>query len=400
MKILKGLYFIKIQSLFYLNEYRKSAESFSTTTINCNYFAAMLQLQNISLVQFRNYVQQRFQFTKNIVGICGQNGVGKTNLLDAIYYLSFSKSYFNRSDGSNVNHDLQGFRLEGNYFLENNDVNVTCILRENNKKEFLLNNEEYKKLSEHIGKLPCVMIAPDDVELITGGSEIRRKFIDVILSQINGDYLQHLIAYNNLLQQRNSLLKQYAATNNLDDILFNIITEQLATKGNIIFNIRQSFLVDFLPSVTDSYQQIANTNDTIICSYQSQLINNNFLQLLQQNLQSDMALQRTNIGIHKDDIEILMSEKKFKIEASQGQRKSLLFAFKLSEWQTINQHKGFPPILLLDDVFEKLDANRMNNLLHIVSSENDAQIFITDTHKERLETQLASLNKDFEIIMI
>jgi DNA replication and repair protein RecF len=360
----------------------------------------MLQLRNISLIQFRNYVQHSFQFSQNIVGICGQNGVGKTNLLDAIYYLSFCKSYFNRSDSSNVNHDLQGFRVEGNYLLNNKNISVTCIVRENNKKEFLLNNDEYKKLSEHIGKLPCVMIAPDDVELITGSSELRRKFIDVILSQINDSYLQHLIAYNNLLLQRNSMLKQYATSGNLDDVLFNIITEQFATKGTIIFQIRIAFLQNFLPTILSSYHQIANTNDALVCNYQSQLFNNNFLQLLQQNLQIDMLLQRTNIGIHKDDIEILMGSNKFKTEASQGQRKSLLFAFKLSEWQIIQQDKGFPPILLLDDVFEKLDAERMNNLLQIVSSQSDAQIFITDTHKDRLEHQLATLNKDFEIIEI
>jgi DNA replication and repair protein RecF len=264
----------------------------------------------------------------------------------------------------------------------------------------LQNNDEYKKLSEHIGKLPCVMIAPDDVELITGSSELRRKFIDVILSQINDSYLQHLIAYNNLLLQRNSMLKQYATSGNLDDVLFNIITEQFATKGTIIFQIRKAFLQNFLPTILSSYHQIANRNDALVCNYQSQLFNNNFLQLLQQNLQIDMLLQRTNIGIHKDDIEILMGSNKFKTEASQGQRKSLLFAFKLSEWQIIQQDKGFPPILLLDDVFEKLDAERMNNLLQIVSSQSDAQIFITDTHKDRLEHQLATLNKDFEIIEI
>jgi DNA replication and repair protein RecF len=360
----------------------------------------MLQLQHISLIQFRNYIQHNFQFTKNIIGICGRNGVGKTNLLDAIYYLSFSKSYFNRSDSSNVNHDLQGFRIEGNYVVNLQNINVTCIVRENNKKEFLFNKDEYKKLSEHIGKLPCVMIAPDDIELITGSSELRRKFIDVILAQTNENYLQHLIAYNNLLQQRNSLLKQYNITGNLDDVLFNIITEQLAVKGTMIFEIRQLFLQDFIPTILSSYQQIANTNDALVCNYQSQLFSNNFLQLLQQNLQTDMALQRTSIGIHKDDIEILMGSNKFKLEASQGQRKSLLFAFKLSEWKTIRQKKGLAPILLLDDVFEKLDADRMQNLLQIVSSQGDAQIFITDTHKERLESQLSTLKKDFEIVEI
>ena len=160
----------------------------------------MLYLQNIDLVQFRNYIQQTFSFNQKIVGFCGNNGIGKTNLLDAIYYLSFSKSYFARTDNSNVHHSLQGFRLHANYLLRKKEVTATCILRENNKKEFLFDNEEYKKLSEHIGKIPCVMIAPDDVEMISGSSDLRRKFLDVILSQINKNYLKNLIAYNQILQ--------------------------------------------------------------------------------------------------------------------------------------------------------------------------------------------------------
>ncbi|MFY7964221.1 MAG: DNA replication/repair protein RecF, partial [Chitinophagaceae bacterium] len=264
----------------------------------------MLQLQNITVTQFKNYVTKQFNFKKNIVGICGPNGAGKTNLLDAIYYLSFSKSYFSRTDSSNVHRSLQGFRIEGNYSLNNHTSNITCILRENNKKEFYFNNEEYKKLSEHIGKIPCVMIAPDDVELITGASELRRRFIDVIVSQINDEYLQHLIAYNNLLQQRNSLLKQYAATNILDDTLLSILTEQLSIFGTLIFEIRTTFLNEFLPLVVKVYTQIAATkNDNIICNYQSQLQQDNLLNLFNKNLQSDMFLQRTNNGIHKDDIE-------------------------------------------------------------------------------------------------
>jgi DNA replication and repair protein RecF len=332
------------------------------------------------------------------VGICGANGTGKTNLLDAVYYLSFSKSYFSRTDSSNVYRSLQGFRIEGNYTLNNRSSNITCILRENNKKEFYFDKEEYKKLSEHIGKIPCVMIAPDDVELITGAGELRRKFIDVILSQINDHYIQYLITYNNLLQQRNSILKQCAVTKTLDITLLNVLTEQLAKFGTLIFEIRSVFLNTFLPLVTKLYCQIAATeNDNVSCSYQSQLQNNNLLYLLNKNLETDMFLQRTNTGIHKDDIEILMNGNKFKADASQGQRKSLLFALKLAEWQTLKQQKGFPPILLLDDVFEKLDAARMHNLMEMVSIE-DAQIFITDTHKERLEKQLLSLNKQFEII--
>jgi DNA replication and repair protein RecF len=328
-----------------------------------------------------------------------KNGSGKTNLLDAIYYLSFCKSYFNRSDSSNATHHHKGFRINGGYLLNEKSVITTAIVRENNKKEFHFDNKEYEKLSSHIGVLPCVIITPDDTELITGASELRRKFIDIILSQTQSDYLPTLITYNNLLNQRNTLLKQ-AQTQPLDNILLEIISNQLMDKGNFIFEKRASFLTHFLPLVSKNYNHISNNYEAIYCCYNSQLSANNFSDLLQKSLQNDLYLQRTTSGVHKDDIEFLLGDIKFKTEASQGQRKSLLFALKISEWQWIQQHKGFPPILLLDDVFEKLDEGRMNNLLNMVANYPNAQVFITDTHKDRLEKHLSRLNKNFEIIEV
>ena len=239
------------------------------------------------------------------------NGTGKTNLLDAIYYLSFTRSYFSRPDTLNIHHGMAGMRLEGNYQLQSEPQLLTCIVRENNKKEISLNQEEYKKFSDHIGRIPCVMIAPDDISLITGGGEERRKFIDTILSQIDKTYLQHLIDY---------------------------------TK------------------------------------------------------QKDLVLQRTTVGIHREDLSFYMGEAAFKTEASQGQRKSLLFALKLAEWQVLKDKKGFTPILLLDDVFEKLDEQRMFQLLHWVCTESDGQVFITDTHSQRLQTQLENTKTAFQLI--
>ncbi len=358
----------------------------------------MLQLQELQLTHFRNYVQQIFQFDKKIIGICGINGVGKTNLIDAIYYLSFSKSYFSRTDASNVNHSLQGFRIIGNYELNKKPINTTCILRENNKKEFLFNNEEYPKLSEHIGKIPCVMIAPDDVELISGSGELRRKFVDVIISQFNKEYLSAIIKYNQLLLQRNSILKKYP--HQYDETLFNIITEQLITSGTFIFKTRDAFLKIFLPKVINNYHLIAETKEDLTANYQSQLSNKNFSDVLKANVSNDFQMQRTTVGTHKDDIEFVLNENKFKTIASQGQRKSLLFALKLTEWQTLKEQKGFYPILLLDDVFEKLDEHRMKNLLHMVAEHAATQIFITDTHLERLEHHLKSLDKEYQIIQL
>ncbi len=358
----------------------------------------MLQLQQLQLTHFRNYVQQTFQFEQNIIGICGANGVGKTNLLDAIYYLSFSKNYFSRTDYSNVTHHLQGFRINGAYLLNNKKTTCTCIVRENNKKEFLFNQEEYAKLSEHIGKLPCVMIAPDDVELISGSADLRRKFLDVIISQFNKEYLTAIIKYNQLLLQRNSILKRYP--HQYDETLFNIITEQLVTCGTFIFKIRETFLKTFLPKVIENYHLIAETKEKINANYQSQISDKNFYEMLKANMSNDFNSQRTTVGTHKDDVEFVLNENKFKTIASQGQRKSLLFALKLTEWQTLHEQKGFYPILLLDDVFEKLDEHRMKNLLLMVAQHESTQIFITDTHIERLEHHLKSLDKTYQIIQL
>lgn len=358
----------------------------------------MLRLHSISLVQFRNYAQQDFSFTERIVGICGINGTGKTNLLDAIYYMSFSRSYFSRPDSQNVYHGMVGMRLEGNYQLNDEPQQLICILRENNRKELALNGEEYKKFSGHIGKLPCVMITPDDTALITGGSDERRKFIDTLISQINKEYLHSLIDYNKVLQQRNSLLKQAAESGRTDEALLQVLNEQLITKGNYLFTERKRFLEAFLTLTASVYTRIAGKDDGLILQYESQLLYDDFTELLTATRQKDFFLQRTTAGIHKDDLVFLMGTSAFKIEASQGQRKSLLFALKLSEWQVLKENKGFTPILLLDDVFEKLDEQRMFRLLNWVCTQSDGQIFITDTHAERLRSQLAGIEVEYQLI--
>ncbi|MCX6206000.1 MAG: DNA replication and repair protein RecF [Bacteroidetes bacterium] len=360
----------------------------------------MLKLQNIILTQFRNYVQQSFHFKDRVVGICGKNGSGKTNLLDAIYYLSFSKSYFSRADAANVHHGLMGFRLEGNYQLHDTNQNLVFILRENNRKELTLNEETYKRFSDHIGKFSCVMIAPDDISIISGSSEERRKLIDTIISQFNKSYLLLLIDYQKLLQQRNAILKQYAETGQIDESLIEILDQQLCRKGDQLFKDRKEFLAGYLVLVAEIYSKIAGDSDQISLVYESQLLQQNMESLFHINKQKDRLLQRTNAGIHKDDIVFKMQDQVFKNEASQGQRKSLLFALKLAEWQILKEQKGYTPILLLDDVFEKLDEKRMYQLLHWVCTESDGQIFITDTHSDRLKEQLSETNTAYQLIEI
>ena len=358
----------------------------------------MVRIQQLSLVQFRNYVQKRFEFTDRIVGIVGPNGTGKTNILDALYYLSFTKSYFNRPDAQNVHHAHQGMRVEGIYTIHNDTVPVTCILRENLKKEFYYDEEQLPKFSQHIGKIPCVMIAPDDVQIITGSSEERRRLMDGLLSQLSPAYLKNLIQYNKVLIQRNSLLKQASETGHLDNLLLDIVDQQLVTFATPIYQYRNEVMQAILPVILDLYNHLALQNDQIHIQYQSQLSGNDYASLLKSSLEKDRILSRTTIGIHKDDLLITIQGQSFKQEASQGQRKSLLFAIRLAEWQYIKQEKGYAPILLMDDIFEKLDEQRMIQLLDWVSAKTDGQVFITDTHKDRVAELLGRHLKSFQLI--
>lgn len=358
----------------------------------------MLSLRSISLLQFKNYTNRSFDITKRIVGICGNNGAGKTNLLDAIHYLCFTKSYFSRFDVNNVQQGKKGFRIEGHFQLWDKAEKAVCILREDGKKEFSLNDQAYDKFSQHIGHYPCVVIAPDDAVLVTGGSEERRKFLDALLSQIDPSYLQHLITYIKLTQQRNALLKSFSDTGNKNFSLLDVLDEQLLKPGNYIFDKRKLFLVSFLAGAKHLYHNIAQQQEDISLVYESQLLQASFEELLKATRDKDCMLQRTTTGIHRDDIEISMGSQSFKTIASQGQRKSLLFALKLAEMDELKKEKGFAPLLLLDDVFEKLDEDRIKNLLQKVCVENEGQVFITDTNEERLSEHLSDLSIEYAMI--
>lgn len=359
----------------------------------------LLRVHSISLTQFKNYSHRSFRFDERIVGICGNNGVGKTNLLDAIHYLCFTKSYFTR-DALNIQNGQQGFRVDGDLETNSKKEKAICILRETGKKEFSVNESGYEKFSEHIGRYPCVIIAPDDIQIITDGSEERRRFLDALLSQIDKEYLQSLINYNKILAQRNSLLKSFYETGHKDLSLLDVLDEQLVKPGNYIFEKRKSFLISFLPHVKERYFEIARQQEEIELHYQSELNQATFKELLHLNRQRDIAAQRTTGGIHKDDLVFNLNEQLFKNIASQGQRKSLLFALKLAEMDVLKENKGFAPILLLDDVFEKLDEERISNLLRRVCIENDGQVFITDTNEERLSQHLKDLAITYQQIKL
>jgi len=358
----------------------------------------MLQLSKISLTLFKNYDFKTFDFNSRIIGICGLNGMGKTNLLDAIYYCCFTKSYFTTTDQLNISFGKEGFRLEALFTKTGEPLKVVCINRGTSKKEFYLNEVPYEKMSKHIGLLPTVMIAPDDIEIITGGSEGRRKLMDAILCQLDAQYLQQLMIYNKVLLQRNSLLKQFAENGKPDEALLQVLNEQLTAPGNYVFEKRKSFTLQLVPLVQDFYKQIAENDEIVRISYESKMLQNSLADLLHKNRERDAYLQRTNAGPHKDDLSFELNGQPFKAIASQGQRKSLLFAIKLAEYEIMKLSKGFAPLLLLDDVFEKLDENRMKNLLSWVCIKNDGHVFITDTHKERLEWAFKQLDVQGQII--
>jgi DNA replication and repair protein RecF len=360
----------------------------------------MLQLQHISLVQFKNYSNRSFDFKERIIGICGKNGVGKTNLLDAIHYLCFTKSYFTRLDSVNVQHGNTGFRIEANLMLNNKNEKAVCILRETGKKEFWINEGIYEKFSLHIGHYPCVIIAPDDAELITGESKERRTFLDALLCQLDAEYLKHLITYKKVLEQRNSSLKAFAETGNKDFALLDVLDEQLIKPGNFIFNKRKEFLISFLPLAKHLYNDISKQQEDVNLFYESELLLASFEELFKLNRNKDCLAQRTTSGIHRDDLEIKLGQQDFKTIASQGQRKSLLFALKLAEMEVLRKEKGFAPLLLLDDVFEKLDEDRIGNLLNKVCVENDGQVFITDTNEERLRSHLENISVKFQLLTL
>jgi DNA replication and repair protein RecF len=365
----------------------------------------MLRLQKIALTQFKNYSTFETNFEQRIVGICGANGVGKTSLLDAIHYLGLTKSYFSRQDQQVVKFGMQGFRVEGLLELNGEAAGVHCIVRETGKKEFYQNGILYEKLSAHIGKYPVVVIAPDDVLLVTGDSKERRSFIDQLLAQVDPDYLQALIRYNRVLLQRNALLKQSDGSASSLPSLLEVFDEQLAKEGQFIFEKRALFLASFIPVVERNYRAIAAAADagkeeSVKIDYQSQLQDQALLTLLRVSRPSDLSAQRTTKGIHRDELHFTMLQQPFRQIASQGQRKSLLFALKLAQVQVIKEIKGFSPLLLLDDVFEKLDERRIRNLLQKVCSETDGQLFITDTNAERLGHQLTELGVPFQLVSL
>lgn len=343
-----------------------------------------MYLKKIHLLNFKNYEDSEFSFDYGVNCITGANGKGKTNLLDAIHYLCFSKSFLNPTDSQNILHDAPFFMIEGNFFRFDSDELIYCGLKRGQKKQLKRNKKEYERLSEHIGLFPLVVISPLDSVLITGGSEERRKFTDSLIAQFNKPYLEHLINYNRILYQRNALLKQMAETRKVQSETLDILDEQLVAEGNEVFNTRSLFINEFVHLFNKYYQKISDSEEIAGLEYQSQLLDTDFETLIKKYREKDLRFQYTTIGTHKDDLELLLNTYPVKRFGSQGQQKTYLAALKLAEHEYLSIKTGIRPILLLDDIFDKMDDQRVGRLVSIVGKKDFGQIFITDTGNQHI----------------
>ena len=359
-----------------------------------------MYLKKLSLINFKNLEAQSFDFQHKINCFVGDNGVGKTNILDAIYYLSFAKSYFNSLAIQNIRHGASFFMVEGDYVLENRNEKIVCSLKKGQKKVLKRNGKSYEKFSEHIGQLPLVIISPADRDLVTDGSDTRRKFIDGVISQQDKNYLLDLLAYNKVLSQRNALLKYFAANRTFDALNLKVYDEQLSEYGNRIYTARKAFLEKFIPIFNEKYQIISNDKERVDLVYKSQLNEFSIKDLLQNSLEKDKILQYTTTGTHKDDLSFEIGEYPIKKFGSQGQQKSYLIALKFAQFEFIKQQSNLVPILLLDDIFDKLDESRVLQIINLVNDDEFGQIFITDTHSERTENIVKQSNKPYKIFKL
>jgi DNA replication and repair protein RecF len=360
-----------------------------------------MNLRQLKLSNFKNYPEADLRFSGKINCFIGNNGAGKTNILDAIHYLSFCKSYFNPVDSQNILHEASFFAIHGSYIKNGQpEEMVSCIQKRNQKKQFILNDKEYSRLSDHIGLFPLVMISPYDRDLINDGSEARRKYMDSVISQFDRVYLDDLINYNKALFQRNTLLKSFADKNHFDRLGLEVWDVQLSHLGEKIFSRRKEFIEDFTPLFQQYFKTISLGNEQVSIGYESQLHDHPAEELLAGSVERDRFLKYTTTGIHKDDLVMNIGGMPIKKFGSQGQQKSYVVSLKLAQFEYTKNRKSFNPILLLDDIFDKLDNNRVEQIIGLVGDNNFGQVFITDTQKGRIEKIFKKVKIDHKIFEI
>lgn len=357
-------------------------------------------IKNLKIFNFKNHSEKSFDFSPEINCFVGNNGAGKTNILDALHYLSMAKSFLGNLDAQNILHESDFFAIEAEIQGEEKNDIIKVQLPKEGKKIIKKNDKTYERIADHIGFLPSVMISPYDANLISDGSESRRKFLDAMISQTDSDYLFALIQYQKTLQQRNALLKYFAKNRTFDLDSLEIYNEPLNKFGTQIFEKRQRFVASILPTIQHFYEIISKGNEKVTVIYESNLNEQNFEEILSENLEKDRVLTYTSRGIHKDDLRFEMNGNLIKKFGSQGQQKSFLIALKLAQIKRIKDITNKNPILLLDDIFDKLDDNRVSQLIELVNQQNFGQIFITDTHRERTESVVKRINEESKIFQI
>ena len=356
-------------------------------------------LNRISILNYKNLEQVDLEFSPKMNCFIGQNGMGKTNLLDAVYYLSFCKSATNPIDSQNIMHDRDFFVIQGFYVMDDESKEeVYCGLKRRQKKQFKRNKKEYTRLSDHIGLLPLVMVSPADAELIAGGSEGRRRFMDVVISQYDKEYLETLIRYNKALQQRNSLLKAEVEP---EDELLSVWEEMMAETGNTVYRKRCEFLDLFIPVFQEIYSYISQEKEQVLLSYESHASEGDLIDIIKSSRQRDRIMGYSLKGIHKDDLIMQLGGFPIKREGSQGQNKTYLIALKLAQFDFLRRTcSNTTPLLLLDDIFDKLDASRVEQIVKLVAGDRFGQIFITDTNRDHLDQILRKLNKEHKVFTV
>lgn len=358
-----------------------------------------MHISSLSLVNFRNHADAEFHFDSGVNCIVGRNGSGKTNVLDAVHYLSMCRSYLNAIDRQNVRFQEQFFVIQGDWQKNENQFTLYCGVKIGAKKVFKKNKKEYERLADHIGLFPVVMISPYDTDLISEGSELRRRWMDGIISQFDKPYLDTLQRYNKVLDQRNALLKQQFENGFFDRESIEIWDEQLVRYGELIFEKRTSFIEAFVPLFQKYYSWISGDQEQVALSYESRLKEQPFAELLKSAQPKDTRLQYTSVGIHKDDVVFTISEMPIKKFGSQGQQKSFLIALRLAQFEWLKTKLEITPILLLDDIFDKLDNQRVAKLMDLVSQHTFGQVLVTDTDEQRVKTIFDTIQVNPNLIL-